>query len=126
MIWCQHFLLLGSNLWLQSFNQVHKDMSPIVNIHSVNYWWNNNFHEIWFWILSGTDNKKAGTICFEVKIPRKIQNNVMEWFHQKLMECTLLIWLWFVQLSGRILLQKSSYHKIVSHIFIALSFYPRY
>jgi len=35
-------------------------------------------------MLNGKENNEVSTICFEVRIPRKKQRIIMEWFHQKL------------------------------------------
>ena len=83
---------------------------------------NNNFHEILFWILSGKENKEAGTICFEVRIPRiKNQKNVMEWFHQKLMECMLSTGLWFVLAQWKNIAPKKFISKNISFDCLFLS-----
>ena len=42
-------------------------------------------------MLNWKQNKSADTICFEVKIPRKKQRIVMDWFHQTLTEVMLEI-----------------------------------
>ena len=48
-----------------------------------------------YWIRNGKGNNEAGIICFEARIPRKkIQNMIMERFHQKLMEVMLDIGLY--------------------------------